>query len=87
MLHLDYVYIPCRECPNLPLPIPGDDIVIQSLTAIDIENLEPWCNTHDDSFIIHGELLLGEVTAGDIKALLQPTTLSVKMLLHLLYEQ
>ena len=86
MLHPNYVYIPCRDGP-IPPPIPGDDIVIQSLTAMDTEYLEQWCNTHDDSFLIHDNLFLGEVTAGDIKALLQPTTLSVGMLLHLLYEQ
>ena len=87
LLVTEYCYTPQDDSPRLS-NITGQDNISQRLLSTDERHsISLWLQDKSASHVLHEDLFRGEVTTGDIQALVEPSTLTVGLILHLLFSQ
>ena len=87
MLHPLYVYRPCTNIEDLQSISRGTDITYHQLSEPDKDVLRQWCRAMPTMDFVYSNGMRGVVQAIDIMQLLSPTTLSIGLLMHLLFAQ
>ena len=87
MLNTNYGYTTANAGTHMPQQSGQVDIRQQTLSADESQSIILWLQKHSTTHILHEDLFRGEVTTGDIQALVRSSTLTIGLLLHLLFSQ
>ena len=87
LLDEDYSYIPQVDCSNHSHNTRQVDISPRQISAIERQSISLWLLNTSASHVLHENQFRGEVTTGDIQDLVHPSTLTVGLILHLLFTQ